>query len=552
MSLLVKVMLGLLAIAVLGAGAATAFVLVVLNNPNEATAKYIPSSATAYFSINLRPGLRQTISAGSFFSKIDSDELVDWREERLDEIEDETGIHPADDTAAWLGTDISAAILNNDLDEPEWIVMLQVSDRDEAEDFADDLVDYLEENTGTDFDDDDDDGLTIWTNSEDSIAVAVSDAYLLVGDSEDTVEDIAENVDEPLRRSLLDNEAFVAAQEAAPSPRVAFAFVDIDEFWDLADEALEVEDLTGFRLRGVQQTLPDYLSMSTSFVDSGVRFDVAYAPRDGEIVWNVDPVSSHEALPSDTVFATAVTGIDQAWANFWFTLADLDPDLYDEIDGALWEFESQIGVDIEDDVIEALSGEAAFALLPSDLPPGVFNGIGPDDATLEMLLIAGVENRQDLEDARADFAATLRSEGTPIRRWELGDYDVLSISEGAEISFGPTYEFGVLVTDEWVAVGSTRESLELFHESSTSGEDTLDETPAFRRAADALPDPIEFLIYANIQGFLEMVEDGLDSEARRDYREDVRPWLENLSAFMMASSITTEEVRVTSVLTVSD
>ena len=47
-----------------------------------------------------------------------------------------------------------------------------------------------------------------------------------------------------------------------------------------------------------------------------------------------------------------------------------------------------------------------------------------------------------------------------------------------------------------------------------------------------------------------MAEDALSGGARSSYREDVEPFVENLSAFMVASSITEEEARFTVVLTV--
>ncbi len=228
MPLLVKILLGLFTLSAAGAAAGTAFVLVVLNNPSEATAQYIPASAPAYFSVNLRPGLGQTLDAGNFFSKIDSDELEDWREEQLDEVEDETGIHPTEDVNFWLGTDISAAILNDDIDDLEWVVMFQVGEREGAEDFAEDLADYISDESGMDLEEDSSDDLSLWIAEDDEIAIALSDEYLLIGDSEDTVTDIAENVEEPLRKSLHDNEAFAAAREAAPSPRVAFGYLDLE------------------------------------------------------------------------------------------------------------------------------------------------------------------------------------------------------------------------------------------------------------------------------------------------------------------------------------
>ena len=64
--------------------------------------------------------------------------------------------------------------------------------------------------------------------------------------------------------------------------------------------------------------------------------------------------------------------------------------------------------------------------------------------------------------------------------------------------------------------------------------------------------PPQFLVYADIEGILEMVEDALTREMRSSYRRDVEPYVENLSAFMAISSVNSEESRATMILTVRE
>lgn len=549
MPLLVKAAIGLLALAAIAAAAATAYVLVVLNNPSEATAQYIPASATAYFSVNLRPGLRQTLDAGSFFSKIDSDELEDWREERLDEIEDETGIHPADDVSEWLGTDISAAILNDDLDQPEWIVMLQVSDREGAEDFAEDLADYIDSEYGVDFDEDTGGDLSTWTSDGDDIAIGVSDQYLLIGDSEDTVADIADNVEESPRRSLLDNEAFAAAREAAPTPRVAFGYLDLE---DLLPDTSDVLDLgvTSEQLREeLGESWPQSISMATAFLDGGVRMDVSYVFED-EMDWDGPPVQAQRVLPSDTLAALSVTGLLEGWEQWWSIIEEADPYAADDVRLLLDDFEEEIGIDVEDDVLDALSGEFAVALLPGEL---TLNSISDLDweSPAHVLLLAGVEDPDTLEDTLDDLLDNIR-EDYDYDREDIGEFEAIT-APGSEVdgdleAYRPTY----VLMDDWAVMASTLESAEELHDSLTGEAETLADNAEFRRAMDASVSPVHHFVYANIAGIAATIDDALSGDDRREFRNDVLPYIENLSVFLFTASFTEEEMRMSAILTAAD
>ena len=149
---------------VVAAVAATAVLLFLrtLSHPDEATARFVPSSAAAYVSINLRPGISQLRTARNVMDRLLTDDLLDRRDELLDDLEDETGIHFLDDVTPWLGTDLSLILLSFDPDRPEWVILAQVRDRSGAEDFIDDLVDYFEEEFYTEFDSGRRRGVDLW------------------------------------------------------------------------------------------------------------------------------------------------------------------------------------------------------------------------------------------------------------------------------------------------------------------------------------------------------------------------------------------------------
>ena len=546
MSLLLKVILALIAVSALAAAAGTVYVLLVLNRPNEATAQYIPASATAYFSVNLRPGLRQALNAASFLAKVDSDELEEWREERLDEIEDETGIHPVDDVVDWLGTSISIAILNDDFDEMEWVVMLQVADREGAEDFAENLADYISEGTGIDFDEDSSDGLSLWLSDDDNYAIAVSDDYLLVGDSEDTVEDIAENLQEPLNRSLLDNETFVAAREAAPSPRVAFSYFDLEALWPGGTDLLDLRGPSEQLREELKENWPGYVSMSTSFLNDGLRFDLSYFLEEEAIEWDGLPVQAHQVLPSDALAAMSTTYLLEAWEQTWSIIEQADPYTADELRLYLNDFEEEVGIDLKEDVLDTLSGEMAVALLPSD-----FDFSATDTAlgsSAHVLFIAGVEDPETLQ-ATVDELLREVEEDYDFSREDIGEFEAVTVPLDQVDEFLSDYSPSYVIMGDWAAVGITLESLEMFNASRTGETDSLEDNAEFRRVIDAAGSPVHSFIYANIAALVEAIDDGLAGEDRRAFRNDVRPYIQNLSAFLITTSVTPREVRMSAILT---
>lgn len=546
MPLLAKLLLGFVALVVVGAGAATAYVLIILNNPSEATAQYIPSSATAYFSVNLRPGLRQTMNAGNFFSRIDSDELEDWREDWLEEIEDETGIHPTEDVNFWLGTDISAAILNDDIDDPEWVVMFQIGDRDGAEDFAEDVADYIAEDRWTEFEEDSIDGLSLWIAEDDSFAIVVSDDYLLMGDSEDTVTDIAENVDQPLRKSLLDNEAFVAAREAAPSPRAAFGYIDLESLWPDGTDPLGI-GITPEQLREeLEGNWPVYISMATAFQSSGIRMDFSYFLEEEAIEWDGSPVLAQQVLPSDSLAAMSATGLLEAWEQWWDIIEETDPYAADDLRQSLLDFEAEAGIDVEDDVLDALSGEMAVALLPSEFD------FSSEDAALDspvhVLFLAGLDDPETLEDALDELLANVE-EDYDYSREDIGEFEAVTVPlDQVDESLGQ-YRPAYVVMDEWAALGSTLESLEMLNDVLTGGAAPLDDNSEFRRVMDAAPSPVHYFLYLDVAGIVEAVDDALSGDDRREFRRNVRPYVQGLAAFLVATSVSPQEVRISAILT---
>ncbi len=540
--------LTILVVAVVAAAAVFLF-LRTLSHPSEATARFVPSSAAGYVSINLRPGINQLRTARNVMDRLQTDDLSDRRDELFDDLEDETGIHFLDDVTSWLGTDISFVLLSFDPDRPEWVMLTQVRDRRGAEGFIDDFVDYFEEEFYTEFDSDSARGVDLWVADDEDLALGLTDDYLLIGDSEDTIEDMADNLESPPARPLSESPSFIEARDSLPAERFVFLYVQAEEALDLLEDEIDPYGDGAEAFRQARRNIPEYVAASASFIGDGIRFDLVGETPSGAFDFDSDNrLRSPGVLPEDTLALLSMVGVDRVWDEARSSLEDIDPYAREEFEELLDEIEDETGVDLERDVIDELSGEVALALLPSDLEflAGDFNEFG----VVEALLLVGVEDSAGILDALDAFADLLEDEGIDVDRDSLGDYELVTVRPD-DYDF-QVYEPGYIVTDEWAVAGSNIEGLEAFHDAASGDVETLDSNPVFERIIDLAPAPLHFLIYADIAGMLEMVEEALDNEMRSNYRRDVEPFVEQLGAILVAGSMTDDEMRFTVILTIEE
>lgn len=534
LGILVTVALGLVAWLVFG-----------LSRPGEVSARYFPADTPVYASLNLRPGVGQLNNARKVLPRLESDAGRDARDEFLEEAEDETGIHFLDDITPWLGTEIALAVLDPDLTDPEWVVLVQISDQDAAEAFVDDLVDYISDDFGVDFEEVEENDIRIWEAADEPVAIGLTETHFLIADSERTVEDIAENIQDPPENALQNDESFLRAQEMLPKERFLFTYIVVDEVWDAIRDELDDDDIDDDLMRQIEQELPYFIGVSSSFLSDGIRFDLVYEPEDEVLVFGEDeaPLTVHEVLPADTVLAIASIAIDDAIDQFIHSDPIIE-DSYNEFRDAV---DEEIGIDIEDDLLDSLSGEFAVALLPSDLDRLDMDNF---NWTLELLLLSGVRDPERIEDTLDDLMRSIaRETDLEIDRWELGDHEAVVIPIEDSSLLAVDYQPGYFVTDEWAVIATTEDSLELQYEALTGEAKTLGSKGSIKELTEVLPEPLHSMAYLDVQALLGMIEDGLPLDMRDEYRE-FESYFETLDFLLMVSSATDEAVLTTFVLTV--
>ncbi len=538
------------------AAAVIAVVLVLflrgLSRPGEATAAFLPADTQVYASINLRPGAGQLRLAREFVSLLQTDAFIDRRNELLEKIEDDTGIHFLDDVEPWIGTDVTFALLSSGPENAEWVVMAQVKDRDSALDFIDDLVRSLSDELHTDFDRDTYRGAQLWIADSEDVAIGITDEYLLIAGNAATLTGMVRDLASPPTRPLAEAPLFMTARESLPEDRVMFTFVQAQELIDSFEEMVGEFGDEAQALAGLKRSTPEYLAISASFLKRGFRLDITSDTPAGAVTLSSDrSVQGPDVLPADTVFILAGVGVGEMWERFWESLEDLEPDAVNEAERFVKDFEESTEINIERDIVNALSGEVALALLPSDIRFNRYEGV--ESGTVQGLLLAGVQDSQSIERVLDRFVELIQEEGgINFDRVELGGHTVVAPTgddiDDALMGHSPGYS----VTGEWLAVGSTRDSLQRFFDTLSGDIGALTSAPEFARLAGLAPEPHHVLLYADIAAILEMVDRSLDPDARYDYRREVEPLIEPLSTLFITGSATAEQSQVTMVLTLQE
>ena len=498
-----------------------------ISRPGEVTARFIPSDTLAYASINLRPGVQQLRHGREVISALQTDAFVERRDDLLDELEDETGIHFLDDVSPWLGESVSFALLDADGDRAEWVAMAHVSDRDAALDFVEDLVSYFEDESLTRFDRAAYREADLWLSDDEDLGFALTDEYFLVADGEDTLERVIRDIESPPDLPLLSDEDFESARESLPSERVMFMYVRAEWIVELAADAMFPFGDPGDVMREVEDSTPEYVAMSASFIERGLRVDFAAERPDSGIAIGSDvALASPDALPADTVVLLATNGVKDAWEEFRGMIDDEDPFSDINFQPILDEVERETGIDVEGDVVDSLNGEIALALLPGDFRAGVY----------DVLLLAGLRDATGMRRALGRLADIVEDSGVDVDRGSLGDYEAVTARPGDFDLLGSGYEPGYLVTDDWAALGSTYRGLRAFHDAATGESGPLSSTDRFSALVGMAPAPPGWLVYADLATAMEMLEDALDGDMRSDFERDVKPFVENLEAFLLAGS----------------
>ena len=527
-------------------GVGVYFIIQSLSHPPEETAKFLPMETSFYVSMNLRPGAGQLMKAREIRDLFKENPKF---EEKLDElyedIEEETGINVEEDLFPWLGPEIAMAIPTFEgIDEtPEFVAFIGATDTAAAETFLRKLIAFGEESNGTEYEERVTRGyLTFVVDPSDDVSthIVLTDDYIVIATGAETLESTLDRMDsgqDQDRSSLFDNPGFQEAREAAESPRFGIMYVDIAGIIDQLGEDFDEEDVESLKVFSDQ--LPDFIVASLAFIEKGIRVSTSFDRPDQLFVTaSTNSVGSAGRAPEDTVALLSFVGVQDAWKKFRDEVADLP---YLDLDEALHEIESDIGIDIEQDIFGWMTGELAFAML---LPGGV--PFSSDE--IHANVYVEFDDRAKALSSMETIQAAIEDSGVEFSVVDVEGTDAVVMDLGADQG-PPNLTPGYVVLDNYIVIGTTLTSLRQAVEAERGDIPSLRESSAFSRPLAAAGNSTDFMIYGNIKRIVKEVLDQLDETELEEYGETAEPFVEPLEAFLLGVAVEEDIFTFSTVIT---
>ena len=559
------------------------FAIPFVSDPPEHSARYYPDDVIAYSWMTLNPGGGQRRHMTDTFERLtDISTVREWQEELEDALEDELDIEP-DDLAAWLGAEMSVAVMDVDSRDgtAEVAGTVQVRDRDAAEDFVEKILDRLEDDGGFDFDKDDYGDFDTWVDEGDwddyELSFALSDSLLVVASAEHTLKIVLDRVSGKQTRTLASDDAFQEARAALPGRRFMSAYVDYENLLDVIEDATGITSTdTGFQAgcSDLVASMPDWVAMSVGVFERGIVVEVASPLTGGGLPETPELPDAAELLPADALGFAAMSfnpvvaewrealrecGIADLYGNDlwdelleaippgdqreWFEEVDSlgrgessqpfpeplgrDATLADALDVGLWAGSRLAGFDLEADLLSHLGGAAIVSVLHigSDLLEAPVDAVAvlsyrpPRESALDETLDEVASWLEDEFDL--DFDSANVGADRNARLLDLRDVD--------DIGYAPGY----VLHDGFLTFGTTEEAIEAVVSRQRSEGDALASDSEYRRATGHLPGNRGMLAYVSLQTVVSLVSDISPADLDRRTAETLE---ETLGALAMSAS----------------
>ncbi len=560
--------------------------------PPEHSARYYPDDVLAYTWLTLDPSMGQHEEMMDIWERFNEIRYFrDMVEDLEDGLDDETGLDLEDDVLPWVGAEISAAILDIDIDgeEVEIAVTIDVRDADAAAAFLDDWLKYLEDEHDADFDMVSINDYDVWVDEDSGQAYALTTDLLVFSITEGAMEDVLDRVAGEKSRTLASDEDFMEARASLPDRRFASFYVNYQRMYDVIGG-----DLYGYEWLpgpmggpciGQGFGTPDWITASAAWVDRGLVFNMVSPTVNGLWPDSPDVADTDDVLPGDTLaflsmsfnpnadhwrealrecaMADLIPGWEDVVEEVNIAVPDLieeanllgqspsgnipelgyDSTLADALDFGLLIVDRITGIHPEEDLLDYLDGHLIIAVSDFDLE--AVSSLPADNPINAIWMVSyGSDGEDGLKETMDDIV--------DLAKRQL-DVDVDLVDVGADDDariFGTgflentEYSPGFVLHDGYLSIGSTEKVLETIVARQKGDGDRLSSADEYRRAVGHLPSDKQFLMYVDLHRIIGKLDpDVMDDDQYYEVLAD------GISAMAMSSSVGDDYSRTTLVLT---
>lgn len=333
------------AVAVVAAVGTGAYGVVQLMSGGSSPATAVPADAIGYVSLDLDPSASQKIEAFKILRKFPAvkkelgnrDDLRRTVFEKLIKDSDCQGLDYAKDVEPWIGERVAVAAVPDPEQGASPLVVLQVSDQDKAR-----AGFRAIEKCGAA--EDQEPGLT---------GVAFSGDYMLLAETQQEVDDIAQDVD---TATLADSEEFTSAMDRAGDPGIITMYASKDAPQAIVTGMQHDSGAAAGQIDQVQNMFKDFDGAAgvVRFADGAVEAELTAKGLPS----NVGAVSGAGGPNVSTLPGTTAAVLSLALRDGWMSdfTEGLKTTLGDEYDSMIAEGERSTGLQLPEDV-ETLLGD---------------------------------------------------------------------------------------------------------------------------------------------------------------------------------------------------
>jgi len=502
--------------------------------PQRAALKIMPADVTFFVSIDMdikdRAGYKHLAEIYG-----DMPEVEDAVDDFLGQMEDELGMSYEDDIKPWLGPELAMGIsdMGNALIGGEPVVIIAAGTRDKraSDAFLEGILKYLE-----------DGGYDVGDAAYQKVAYHVAEPenewetpvilgtvkkFVILTMDEDAMQDVIDAA-KGKSDSLADNERYTELVGALPSDAVACVFFDIEDLVKvglqgfkegLGTPGLDLPSTTTDQLEAFQAVgLALDLDREGIQVDFAATFDPeALSP---EMLEGLGAEASANRIlkrvPDDALVFLSGQNMAAAWKSALASLKEI-PD----VEQQLGDLGDQLGLDLDEELLNWLPGEFAVAFLEAE---------GVEEVPVGGFAIFEIDDREEAEDALQNILGAVKE----FAYLEFSKEDIGGVE--MQIVVDPDSEDVVLgygFTAKHLVIGFTQDALAVAAAGDDIGPIAADET--FKEVQKHLPSKTGGYLYVNLEAALRLAYKNMPDMERKEFDESTRPFLEPIKAMGVAA-----------------
>lgn len=343
-------------------------------------------------------------------------------------------------------------------------------------------------------------------------------------------------------KTLANSPQFKEAMARLPSARVGTLYLSDQVFGQFQTLPRGLSSQTFMNMSNAANGL----AASLGFTDQGLQIDyvVSFAADKlgaSQKAMFTKAANSNQALnaaPQNALLYYSGSDLKQYWNA---SLESLPAPTQTEFQQSLRQIETQLGINLEQDILSWLDGEFAFALVPAAPISSNAPGVGG-------LVFVEAKDQTLIQDKLSRVQSSLARNGLVFAPQTIGGVPMQVMSPGG--SAGPSFGFGFI--DKFLVLGGPRDALA---SAVDAPKNSLVNSPLLKEVRANLPQVNTGIAYVNLDGLLDVLEPLVLSTAgaqAQEYQSTGRPLLRPVKAIGMASEAGTPNLTHTIVFVYID